>query len=81
VGERWKKLGRWRVGEMWRKKDGMHQRDNRKRKLSIMKEFGNKKYKDPVPGGATCGDVDDANRQANRLGGIYPVGECLLGVR
>lgn len=39
-----------------------------------------KMYKDRVGGGATCGDVDDGNKQATRLGGIR-LGECLLGVR
>lgn len=48
---------------------------------SIMKGSESGKYKHPVASGATCGDIDDSNRQANRLGGICPVGECLLGVR
>jgi hypothetical protein len=67
--------GEWE--KKWRTSRENEPEGQSRRNLSIMK---GKMYKDRVGGGATCGDVDDGNKQATRLGGIR-LGECLLGVR
>lgn len=78
--------GKWwegRLGECGGKENAMNQGDNQSER-SWLRSLA-KGTNDPVavvPHAARqLINVDDGNKQANRLGGIYPVVKCLLGVR